>query len=280
MNIARLAPPVGPVAGRKGACTPRTCGVLSRGFGRANAQTPANSAEGSFLTKELQERLEERHRIIQRVLEQVRANFSPQHAPESMVVHRQPEVEQWERQLDSIDMALIQIEQTAAIEKGTAVREAQRHDAENATFWFRRFMLSLQIGNGAGFLATAAVVGQVDADAISLAAVLAWAPATYFGLGTGAAGLLPLVMAAHAWAKEHPRGRCLANIAGWLLTTFAVGFFACGMTSVVCELRQLGQPAVRQAEPPAPAPTLAPAPPAADQSGSPAGAEPPKASAW
>lgn len=186
---------------------------------------------------------------------------------------------QFEAALDTVDAALAQSSLTRALEAETAAREEARAEQENATFWFRRFMLSLQIGNGAGFLATAAVVGQVDASAISLAAVLAWAPATFFALGTAAAGLLPLIMAGHAWARDNARARYTANAGAFLLTTFAVGFFACGMASVVWELRQLGQPAVRQAEAPAPAPSPAPAPPAGDQSGSPADAAPPKASA-
>lgn len=182
-----------------------------------------------------------------------------------------------EQDLDAVELAIAQTGFTDALDAVT--REAARAAQENATFWFRRFMLSLQIGNGAGFLAAAAVVGQADASAIHLAAVLAWAPAAYFAVGTAAAGLLPLIMAAHAWARDNPRGRYAANAGGLFLTVLAAGLFACGMTSVVWELRQLGQPAVTQAEPPAPAPTLAPALPAADQSGSPAGAELPKASA-
>lgn len=149
-----------------------------------------------------------------------------------------------EHELDELDGRLMQAELTAALETDTAAREAARLDQESATFWFRRFMLSLQIGNGAGFLATAAVVGQVDSAAIPLAAVLAWAPATYFGLGTAAAGLLPLVMAARASAKDRPAARRFANIGTWLLTTLAVGLFACGMTSVVVELRELGRPKI------------------------------------
>lgn len=223
------------------------------------------------------ERLKRRREELAAAIRAKQAKLGGQ--PGAVQRHLEARIEESEDKLDQFDAALAQTELTEALQADAAAREAQRAEQENATFWFRRFMLSLQIGNGAGFLATAAVVGQVDAAAISLTAVLAWAPAMYFGLGTATAGLLPLIMAASAWAKDHPRARQAANIGGWLLTTAAVGFFACGMTSVVWELRQLGQPAVRQAEAPAPAPSPAPAPPAADQSGSPADAAPPKASA-
>ncbi|MDP2213630.1 hypothetical protein [Phenylobacterium sp.] len=176
-------------------------------------------------------------------------------------------INQAESALDRIDAALAQSNLTQALEAETAAREAAKAEQENATFWFRRFMLSLQIGNGAGFLATAAVVGQVDAEAISLAAVLAWAPATYFGLGTATAGLLPLIMAGHAWAKDRPKARYAANLGALMMTTFAIGFFACGITSVVVELRQLGQPAVAHAIERAPiAPNPTPAPTASEPS--------------
>ncbi|MDO8900134.1 MAG: hypothetical protein Q7V15_02140 [Phenylobacterium sp.] len=145
-----------------------------------------------------------------------------------------------EAELDRLDAALVQVQHTRAIESDLRARDRERAEAENATFWFRRFMLSLQIGNGAGFLAAASIVSQVDSEAIYMAAVLAWAPATYFALGTGAAGLLPLIMAAHAWANGHPVGKRAANLASLALTTFAVLFFVCGMASVVVELRQIG----------------------------------------
>lgn len=174
------------------------------------------------------------------------------------------QLEKLEAAIDQIDAALAQSNLTHAIQTEAAAREMAARSEENANFWFRRFMLSLQIGNGAGFLATAAVVGQVDAAAISLAAVLAWAPAAYFGLGTAAAGLLPLIMAALVWAEGRPNARRAAYVAAWFMTTSAIGFFACGMTSVVFELRQLGQPAVMHAAEPAQAPSPIPAPPLPD----------------
>lgn len=196
----------------------------------------------------------------------------PSHDPHGYL---NPEVAELERQLDEIDRSLLQAAQTEALKRDTDVRESQRAEEENGAFWLRRFILSLQIGNGAGFLASAAVVGQVDFEAISLAAVLAWVPAAYFALGTGVAGALPLIMAAQAWAKNRPRTRYIAKHMTWAMTFSAITFFIAGMASVVVELRELGQlaePAVTHAADPAPpSPSPAPRPPAGGPSGTPGG---------
>ncbi|RRN64292.1 hypothetical protein [Caulobacter sp. 602-1] len=125
--------------------------------------------------------------------------------------------------------------------------EDDRAAREGRDFWFRRFMLSLQIGNGAAFLATVAGLLQADKDVLSVMAVLVWPPATYFGLGVGAAGLLPLLMFARQ-SVSRPTWVRIAHAAVLLFVTFSMGLFALGAGSVVVEIRQLGQPAVAAAQ--------------------------------
>ena len=186
--------------------------------------------------------------------------------------HIEERIAEGEAKLDEFDAALVQTDLTEALQNQETQRAAERAEQENAAFWFRRFMLSLQIGNGAGFLASAAIVGQVEVEAMPVAAVLAWAPAAYFACGTAVAGALPLILAAQAWAKDRPSLSYIANRTTWAMTASAIAFFLAGMASVVVELRQLGQPAVTHAAGPAPpSPSPAPPPPAGGPSGSPDG---------
>lgn len=125
--------------------------------------------------------------------------------------------------------------------------EEDRASREGREFWFRRFMLSLQIGNGAAFLATVAGLLQADKDVLSVMAVLAWPPAMYFGLGVGSAGLLPLLMFAREAVPVDGKWRRIVHLAVLTFTTFSMGFFALGAGSVVVEIRQLGVAAVEAA---------------------------------
>ena len=125
--------------------------------------------------------------------------------------------------------------------------EEDRASREGREFWFRRFMLSLQIGNGAAFLATVAGLLQADKDVLSVMAVLAWPPAMYFALGVGSAGLLPLLMFAREAVPIDGRWRRIVHLAVLTFTTFSMGFFALGAGSVVVEIRQLGGAAVEAA---------------------------------
>lgn len=120
--------------------------------------------------------------------------------------------------------------------------------AEDQAFWFRRFMTSLQIGNGAGFLAAVSGIVQADANVLPIIATLIWPPATYFGLGVGAAGILPLMLAARRGADGKPLLVSLARSAVLILTTFSIGFFGLGVGSVVVEIRQLSIPAIEAAK--------------------------------
>lgn len=143
--------------------------------------------------------------------------------------------------------------------------EDDRATREGREFWFRRFMLSLQIGNGAAFLATVAGLLQADKDILSVMAVLAWAPAMYFGLGVGAAGLLPLLMVAREAVAMEGRWARIVHLGVLSFTVFSMGFFALGAGSVVIEIRQLGGAAVevaRKAEAHKEAASLSARPPA------------------
>lgn len=143
-----------------------------------------------------------------------------------------PEIEQADRRTDDLIRRLSE-----------KMIEDDRADREVQDFWFRRFMLSLQIGNGAAFLATVAGLLQADKSVLPIIAALAWPPAMYFAMGVTAAGLLPLLMAAQRAFPRHRPVKRGAYIAVLALTTLSMGFFAVGAATVVVEIWQLGQPA-------------------------------------
>lgn len=248
MNIARLAPPVGPVAGRKGACTPRTCGAQARGSGRANAQTPVDFNGEISVSESPEQRLiarrsASRERLAARreqLLQELR-RATEQYEKLGLDSFRNRR-DGLEQELDKIDSMLMQSDLTGALEADTAAREADRAERENFTFWFRRFMLSLQIGNGGGFLATVAAVQQADPASLSTLAKLLALPVTFFGIGTILAGLLPLIMAAHANERLTKRAQTSAEGIALALTMGAAAFFACGVLTVTWELLQAQRP--------------------------------------
>jgi hypothetical protein len=187
----------------------------------------------------------ERRHELARMLDdakEVLQNYGSSNDPEHIAMYRQahfdaqtlpPKIAEadrvWERAQDRFDVI---------------TGELDRVDREERAFWFRRFMLSLQIGNGAAFLATVAGVLQADLAALPTVAVFAWAPAIYFGLGVSAAGLLPLLMAARtAFPTVIWSGRA-AFIAILFATTSSAGLFALGVGSVMVELTQVQVPAV------------------------------------
>jgi hypothetical protein len=182
-----------------------------------------------------------------------------------------------EAELDVVDAALAQSDLTQALQADTAAREAARAAAqaeqENTTFWYRRFMLSLQIGNGTGFLATLTAFAQADPDAWVPAAGFAFWPAYYFGGGVVAAGLLPLLAAFERHSEFGPRARNAMNGGILLLTTIAAFAFFSGVWQVGAQLYEISELRLptHAADPAPPSPSPAPPPPAGGPSGSPAG---------
>lgn len=105
-------------------------------------------------------------------------------------------------ELATIDAALVQAENTKAIQESEAARHREQAASDDASFWFRRFMLSLQIGNGAGLLAI--VGGALQADDPKAAIGLAGLQAVAFGYGVLLAGALPGVLALERGARTRP----------------------------------------------------------------------------
>lgn len=177
------------------------------------------------------------------------------------------------RQIDKLDAALVQASLSQAIEAETQAREGARAEQENTTFWYRRFMLSLQIGNGTGFLATLTAFAQADADAWPAAARFAFWPAYHFGAGVVAAGLLPLLVAFERHSEFGPRGRHAMNGGILLLTIIAAGAFVAGVWEVGTQLYEISEmrPPTHAADPAPPSASPAPPPPAGGPSGSPGG---------
>ena len=105
-------------------------------------------------------------------------------------------------ELATIESALIQADNTTAINDAAAQRALEVAQRDDAAFWFRRFILSLQIGNGAALLA--ALSGALQAtDVREAAESIRWATA-FFGLGVILAGALPGAI----WLQRlSPRGK-------------------------------------------------------------------------
>lgn len=177
------------------------------------------------------------------------------------------------RDVDRLDAALVQANLTHAIEAETDAREATKAEQENTAFWYRRFMLSLQIGNGTGFLATLTAFSQADQTALATAAKFALWPAYSFGIGVVAAGLLPLLAAFERRRDYSPRARRAMNGSIYFLTFLAAMGFVAGVQTTWQQLYEITkQPAVTHAADPAPpSPSPAPPPPVGGPSGSPGG---------
>ena len=133
------------------------------------------------------------------------------------------------QEVAQIDTALLQADNTAALQHAAEQREQARLSQDDAAYWFRRFMLSLQIGNGAGFVA--ALAGMLQGDEVGTVARLAAAPAVLFGFGVLIAGLLPgllwfsklpAVVGRHGRAEAARIGIQAAAILSMLLFAWAI----------------------------------------------------------
>lgn len=186
-----------------------------------------------------------RHRVdLMKNLAAARATAGPF---EGMGLIPHAHVAQARKALEDLPVAIAKIDaQVDDLSKTLTNRilEDERAAREGRDFWFRRFILSLQIGNGAAFLATVTGMFQAEKDVLSIMAVLAWAPALYFALGVGAAGVLPLLMFAQTAVRGHRLRESLVRHAVIALTTFSMGFFVLGSGSVVVQITQLQEPAV------------------------------------
>jgi hypothetical protein len=146
----------------------------------------------------------------------------------------------YNQELSQIDAALLQAENTAALNRDADGRERERAAADDASFWFRRFMLSLQIGNGAGFLAS--LEGILHAEELSDAVTLAGLPAISFGLGVMLAGTLPIVLwgQRQAWIATNGVLRAFVGLALVVFTVGAATFFVLALGSIGGELLRHG----------------------------------------
>lgn len=163
------------------------------------------------------------------------------------IVANSPHVTQARQALNDLPVEIAKIDaQVDDLSKTLTNRilEDERTAREGRDFWFRRFILSLQIGNGAAFLATVTGMFQAEKDVLSIMAALAWAPALYFALGVGTAGALPLLMFAETAVRGHKLRESLVRHTVVALTTFSMGFFVLGAGSVVVQITQMQKPAV------------------------------------
>lgn len=124
------------------------------------------------------------------------------------------------------EVAEVQREATEAQRAATAEAELTRLEAEGTDFWLRRFILSLQIGNGAAFLAVVSSILQ--AANFEFAARLAFPPALGFGFGVLFAGAIPFAM----WFERRQRaevGDQVSRALSILLCVLSTFAFVVGM---------------------------------------------------
>jgi hypothetical protein len=144
--------------------------------------------------------------------------------------------------LTQIDAALLQAENTSALNRDADGREQQKLANDDAAYWFRRFMISLQIGNGAGFLASLEAI--LHAEHMQAAIPLAGVPAVRFGLGVVMAGTLPAILWLQRlhWVAENPILREVSRAALIATALGAMAWFFLAVGTITNELVSLGVP--------------------------------------
>jgi hypothetical protein len=185
---------------------------------------------------EVQKGIDEYDLVIGEMLSQRRAGED-----ESEEIHqRRMGRSNLKRELAELDRQRRQIQDRQDAEERARYEVELREAAQGADFWFRRFMLSLQIGNGAAFLAV--VTSVVGADQMAQAAKWAILPAMGFGVGAIFSGMLPMLL----WVQRVQMLAGVRPLFRSLTASFAivgaVAFFA-GMTGVIWGLQEAaGQP--------------------------------------
>jgi hypothetical protein len=120
--------------------------------------------------------------------------------------------------------------------RNAARLERRKERKAEAEYWFRQWMNSLAIGNGAGFLSVTS--GLLQANRLELALTLVYAPLTYFALGLLAAGMLRmLVWGIHVSPSGSRRQRISTN-AVIFATVASASFFVLGLGSAVWQVTQ------------------------------------------
>lgn len=127
--------------------------------------------------------------------------------------------------------------------------ERQRERDAEAIFWYRRAILSLQIGHGA--VLAAVLGGLMQAENIPLAARVASGPAAWFGAGLVAAGVLPFLLwaAATTWGERFRRG---VRAALAVLTAVSAACFLAGVGHAWVAIERVGASPDKVAAAPAP----------------------------
>jgi len=130
-----------------------------------------------------------------------------------------------------IGVAHAQREVAAAQRSATEDAERARAASEDVTFWSRRFLTTISVGNAAGLSAVLIAMNQADAPTVDLRR-LVW---IIFAFGSGAflGGTVPLLRL--AFASEHllPMRPFLEILADWVYPILAAAFFLVGAVILV-----------------------------------------------
>jgi len=124
-----------------------------------------------------------------------------------------------------------QREVAAAQRAANETAEKERTASEDVTFWTRRFLTTISVGNAAGLSATLIAMNQADAPSVSLGR-LAWIILA-FGGGAFLGGTVPLLRLALAADRLRPMRAFLGLLAGWIYPVLATACFLIGATFLV-----------------------------------------------
>lgn len=130
-----------------------------------------------------------------------------------------------------VGVADAQREVAAAQRDANLTAERERSASEDVTFWSRRYLTTISVGNAAGLSAVLIAMNQADAPAVDLRG-LVWIILA-FGGGAFLGGTVPLLRVALAVERLKPMRAFLALLAGWIYPILATACFLFGATSLI-----------------------------------------------
>jgi len=109
--------------------------------------------------------------------------------------------------------------------------DKERAASEDVTFWTRRFLTTISLGNAAGLSAVLIAMNQADAPSVDIRR-LGWIIIA-FGTGAFLGGTVPLLRLALAAKRLQPMKAFLGFLAGWLYPILVSLCFLVGVTLLV-----------------------------------------------
>lgn len=124
-----------------------------------------------------------------------------------------------------------QREVAAAQRDANETAEKERTASEDVTFWTRRFLTTISVGNAAGLSAVLIAMNQADAPSVGLER-LGWIILA-FGGGAFLGGTVPLLRLVLAADRLRSMRAFLRLLAGWVYPILATACFLIGATFLI-----------------------------------------------